>query len=115
MFALLKPFYPIPDLSKAGILPLSARTLLNKRVGNAIVFGRGQPDLPLRHVGGRVVVAAMDLEQWLREMGGLPPNPASTPVAPAPTQAIARADFVGQPPRRRGRPRKSTAKMGEFA
>ena len=104
LFALLKPFYLIPDLSKAGILPLSARTLLNKRVGTALVFGRGQPDLPLRHVGGRVVVAAVDLENWLRAMGGMP---AVTPAAAAPTQATARADFVGQPPRRRGRPRKS--------
>lgn len=92
-------FYQLGELATFG-LPLAERTLQNKIRGGAIRLGDGQPDLPIRHVGGRIVVASEDLRQWLVAMGGLPgdaePATAATPA----------------PAARRGRPRKTLQQGG---
>jgi hypothetical protein len=103
---LKKGFYLPVELSSFGV-PLSERTLENRRRGGAIRFGSGQPDLPVTKIGGRVVIAARDLERWLAQMGGLPasadPVPVGTTATPAPAAPV----------RRPGRPRKALQGGGQ--
>lgn len=96
-----KAFYKLEDLPELGI-PLSIRTLRNKLRGGMIVFGGGQPSLQVRHVGGKVVIAAADLTVWLRAMGGLPPLTDTTSPSAVETEAP-------HSRRRPGRPRKAVS------
>jgi hypothetical protein len=61
--------------------------------------------LPIRHIGGRIVVASEDLRQWLVAMGGLPAADPATAPQPAPADPA--------PRRRPGRPRRSATGAGQ--